>query len=109
LLVRRHADVAGARKSRPFGIGGSKPVKTQPRTTAELVAEIEKILHELSVINHIGVVRPSLDRVVLELRDLKPLPTDAEIERAIEMMTEKARAAGDRSRARWLRGWRLGL
>jgi hypothetical protein len=83
-------------------------VRTEPRITAELVAEINRILHDLSVVNHVGVVWPGPERVVLELRDLKPRPTDAEIERAIEVMTVRARVAGDHSRARWLKTWRLG-
>ena len=83
-------------------------MKTEPWTTAEIIADIEKIIRHLSVVNRVGVVWPSPERVVLELRDLKPPPTNAEIARPVDAITDKAGASGDRSRTRWLRSWRLG-
>jgi hypothetical protein len=82
-------------------------VNTGRDTTSELVAEIEKIVLDLSVANHIGVVWPTLRRVLLQLNALDPAPTTAEIERAIDAMMQHARAVGNVLKLRRLRAWCL--
>jgi hypothetical protein len=81
-------------------------VKTERYTISELVAEIEKIVLDLSVVNHL-VIWPTLRRVLLELNALDPPPTTAEIERAIEAMMQDARGVGNVLKLRRLRAWCL--
>jgi hypothetical protein len=83
------------------------PVNTGRRTASELVAEIEKIVVDLIIVNRIGVLGPTLKRVLGELAVLDQPPTTAEIECAIDTMIKKARSMGDVLKLRRLRAWRL--
>jgi hypothetical protein len=82
-------------------------VNTGCRTSTELVAEIQQIVLDLSIVNHIGVVWPTLKRVLAELAILDQPPTTAEIEVAIDTMIKKARSMDDVLKLRRLRAWCL--
>jgi len=48
-------------------------------------------------------------RFGFSLRRLRPPPNSTEISAAVEAMIERAAAAGDDRRVRYLRAWQLGL
>jgi hypothetical protein len=77
------------------------------RTTAELAAEIAQTTFVLTVIGPAGVLKPSLTRVLQELKE-PDRPTELEVGLAINQMILQARADGDYVRADYLMAWKAG-
>jgi hypothetical protein len=77
------------------------------RTTAELAAEIAQITFTLTVIGPAGVLKPSLTRVLQELKG-PDRPTELEVGLAIDQMILQARSDGSHVRADYLTAWKAG-